>query len=143
MEVLERFPAGARQEQSAAHLARLRAYRLPYRPLVLALRAGWIAFVVTVFAFEPSANPHAHVPLWGEILVAAFWLLLVSSALVGLRAARAGVALSGFAAGVGLLVAFECRTTGHHLGSFWLVEFGASAALLALSAATLRAAPKD
>jgi hypothetical protein len=119
---------------------------LPYpssRVLVRALRWGWIAFVVTVFAFEPSTNSSAHVPLWGEILVAGFWLSLVAAALAGLRAPRMGLALSALAAGLGVEVAFACRATQHHTGAFWMVELGASAALLVLSAAALKAVRRD
>jgi hypothetical protein len=116
---------------------------IPYRVLAHALRIGWIAFVVTVFAFEPSSNPHAHVALWSEIFVGAFWLSLVTAGLAGLWARRPALALSGLASALGLVVAFECRATGHHLGSFWLVELGFSAALLVLSLAALRAAPRD
>jgi hypothetical protein len=117
--------------------------RPSYRALVRTLRWGWIAFVVTVFAFEPAANSNAHVPLWGEILVGGFWLSLVAAGLAGLRVPRMGLALSGLAAGLGVEVAFACRATQHHTGAFWMVELGASAALLILSAAALKAAYRD
>jgi hypothetical protein len=123
--------------------SRLRALDRRIRPrLGRSVVVAWILFIVAVFAFEPAGNAEARVPLWVEGLLGAFWLTLALAALAGIRARRVGLALSGAAAGLGIVLAIECRATQHHVGPFWLAELAGSLALLALSAAAFRAASR-
>jgi hypothetical protein len=98
---------------------------------------GWIAFFLTVLAFEPTPNPQAVIPLWTNLVFAGMVISLLSGALLGAVSPR-----FGFAAGVvggcfGMAIAVACHTTGHHPGAWWIGELVATAGLTALAAGGL------
>lgn len=101
------------------------------------LAAGWILFIVSVF-FEPAPDPNAVVPPWGEVLILSFWLGLAAAGILALaRAGRGAYLAATIAGGLGIVLAITCRTSEHHLGSWWIYEMGATGALTALGAALL------
>jgi hypothetical protein len=70
-------------------------------------------------------------PLWGDVVAASFFVMLLSAALAGPSLPRLGFAAASVAGSLGMVMAVACRTTGHHTGSWWLVELGATAVLTA------------
>lgn len=98
------------------------------------LALGWLAFIVSVF-FEPTSEPGAATPLWGEYLILTFWLSLGAAGIMAAaRVGRGAYAAATIAGGLGIGLAIACRTTAHHLGSWWIYELGATAALTAFGA---------
>lgn len=113
-----------------------RAYPALRRSLVW----SWASFLVAVLALEPASDPNAASPLWAEVTLTAFWgALLAAGALAWMGLGRAALAASAVAGAVGVAVGYACSATGHHLGSWWLVEAGACAGLALLSVACLAA----
>jgi hypothetical protein len=110
---------------------------LPAVPGV-ALAAGWTAFFLGVLLFEPAPTADMHTPLWGDVLVGGFLLVLVAAALLGPSFVRFGFAAATAGGVLGMAVAVACRVTGHHLGTWWLLELGAAAALTGLAVVGLR-----
>jgi hypothetical protein len=115
---------------------RARTLALPHVPGGL-VAAGWVAFMVGVLLFEPAPDPHAATPLWGQLVVAGWALALLAAAATGPLGPRLGFAVATGAGVLGVVISVACRTTGHHPGSWWLVELGATAALTALAAVGL------
>lgn len=116
-----------------------RAPRIPTLPRVAGglVAGGWVAFVVGVLLFEPAPDPHAATPLWGHLVVGGWLLALLTAASAGRLLPRFGFAAATVAGALGIAVSVACRTTGHHPGSWWLAELGATAALTALAAVGL------
>jgi hypothetical protein len=108
---------------------------VPWLPRLLAF--GWLATMVTLIGFEPSSSGITP-PLWAELVVTAFFLVLAASGLAALARHR-GIALwaSLGAAGLGIVLGWSCRATAHHMGSWWLAEVAIFASLFALTAASL------
>ena len=133
---LEELWAAPAAPEPAATLRAPRSRALPQVPGGL-VAAGWVAFVVGVMLFEPAPDPHAATPLWGNLVVAGWALVLLAAAAAGPALARLGFAAATIAGALGIVISVACRTTGHHPGSWWLVELGATAALTGLAAAGL------
>lgn len=118
-------------------LARATAALAPWLPRALAL--AWLATMVVLLGFEPTPS-EVTPPLWADLVVTVFFLALATSAFAALtRHGRVALWASLGAASVGLLLGWACRATAHHIGSWWLVEVGIFAGLLALTAASLAA----
>ncbi len=114
------------------------------RSWALKLGIAWAVLFPLGIALEPTPTVGASEPWWATIASLALLTGLIGT-VVGLsKRMRWGVtaslaASSLFAAGV-----FACPTTGHHaFGLWWIGEFAASLALLAVSGvAYLRARPE-
>jgi hypothetical protein len=79
-------------------------------------------------------------PVWAEVARAGFWTALLSAAMLAwFRRTGPALGVSAVAGFVGLGVAYACSATGHHLGSWWLVEAAACGALGLLSIVALAA----
>jgi hypothetical protein len=107
------------------------------RLLAWAVPVAWIAAIVSLSVLEPT--PHdLQIPGWVDALSTIFFLVLAGSAFAALLR-RAPIALAGSlaAAGIGIVLAWSCRSTAHHLGSWWLVELAVFSGLAALSGAAL------
>jgi hypothetical protein len=82
----------------------------------------WIATLVLAWFLEPAPAANVQPPGYWYAASAVFWVMLASG-LTSLRGSKR-LALGCFAvmgfAGIALGVA--CRTSGHHGGSFWMVE---------------------
>jgi hypothetical protein len=127
---LERLWESPTREPSRRRAARL-------RPLAWLVPIAWIAAVVSLSVLEPT--PHdLQIPGWVDALSTVFFLVLAGSAFAALLR-RAPIALAGSlaAAGIGIVLAWSCRSTAHHLGSWWLVELAVFSGLAALSGAAL------
>jgi hypothetical protein len=112
---------------------------LPARGLVMAIPWLWAAGLVFLLAFAPAANPdEALPPLWVELVVSGFWLtLMVGSVLAAARHTKWALGTAVLAGGLGAALGYACRATGHHIGSWWLVETVVFAVLGVLSLAAL------
>lgn len=133
---LEELWAASADEAPPIAPARMTAIPVALRfgPL---LALACLGFLASIF-FEPASEPGTATPLWGEYLILTFWVALVAAAIMGIaRAGRGAYACATFAGALGIGLAVACRTTSHHLGSWWLYELGATAALTALGAAGL------
>lgn len=121
----------------AARRPRLRSAR-PVRALNGALLVAWSVALVVVIGFAPAGNPEASTPLWANLTLTAWWIGLLAAGILGWsRRVGAALACSFAAAGCGVALGYACRATEHHVGSWWLVETAAFAALGLLSAAAL------
>jgi hypothetical protein len=111
--------------------------RRSLRPIAWLVPIAWIAALVSLSVLEPT--PHdLQIPGWVDALSTIFFLVLAASAFAGLLR-RAPIALAGSlgAAGIGIVLAWSCRSSAHHLGSWWLVELAVFSGLAALSASAL------
>jgi hypothetical protein len=82
----------------------------------------WIGTIVVVGALEPAPAANVHPPGYWYAASAVFWSALGAGmlSLLGPRRIALGCfAAMGFA---GIALGVACRTSGHHAGSFWLVE---------------------
>jgi hypothetical protein len=82
----------------------------------------WIGTIVLVGALEPAPAPGVQPPGYWYAATAVFWSALGAGllSLLGPRRLALGCfATMGFA---GIALGVACRTSGHHAGSFWLVE---------------------
>ena len=105
--------------------------------------ALWGAFLLAVLAFEPTPSPHVVTPAWVVATFCAFWLALIAAGgLAWMRLPRSALTASACAGLLGVAIGYACRTTGHHLGSWWLAEAGACAALAAMSLLALATRPR-
>ncbi|MEO7836923.1 MAG: hypothetical protein ABIS21_04710 [Acidimicrobiales bacterium] len=102
----------------------------------VAVGASWIAVYTLAILLEPrSADAQASDPLWA---VALFMALIgaLSATGVGLaRRQRLGLVASVGAAGLALGAAVMCPVSGHHegIGSWWFLQMGGFASLMAVS----------
>lgn len=104
------------------------------------LSAGWIAALAAIWTFEPvPSNPAAPTPWWAVVTYVAF-LTSLGAMFVGAARRRSwGMGFSALAGGLGMVLAYGCLATGHHLGAWWLVEMGIFGGLTAASVAPRRA----
>ena len=98
---------------------------------------GWIAFFLTVLAFEPTPDPQAVIPLWTNLVFAGMAVSLLAGALLGPLYPRFGFAAATVGGCCGMAISVACHTTGHHPGAWWIGELVATAALTALAAGGL------
>ena len=110
-----------------------------YRRLPRALVLGWAAFFVAIFVLAPAADPAVATPAWVDAASVAILLGIGGAALTAGFAPGFALACSALAAGLGVPVGIACRATEHHIGSWWIVETGAFAALAVASIACLAA----
>jgi hypothetical protein len=109
---------------------------LPWVPGAL-LAGAWLVFYAVVLAFEPRPEPGMTSPVWATTLSAVMLLLLVAAVSVGPVFSKLGFGFATLAGPLGIVLAVNCRASGHHLGSWWLVELGATLALTGLAAVGL------
>ena len=114
----------------------------PAQDLVRRLRwlsTAWIVALAALWTFEPvPSNPAAPNPWWAWVTYVAF---LVSLGVMFVGSARRrswGLGFSAVAGGLGMVLAYGCLATGHHLGAWWIVEMGIFAGLTAASVAPRR-----
>ena len=114
--------------------------RAPHRrarlPGILVV-GGWIAFFLTVLAFEPTPNPQAVIPLWTNLVFAGMAVSLLAAALLGPLLPRLGFSAAVVGGCCGMAISVACHTTGHHPGAWWIGELVATTALTALAAGGL------
>jgi hypothetical protein len=113
-----------------------RAGRAAVERLGWALAVGWVA-LVTASAMAPAPAADVVTPLWVDWVLAGFLLSLGVAGMTGLARLRIAFGASALAGAFGVALSISCKTTGHHGGSWWLYELGATAALTALSFACL------
>jgi hypothetical protein len=100
---------------------------------------GWALIFGALLVFQPEpANPQAAIPLWADLLFAAFFMALFATFAGLAYRARWGLGASIGAAGLGVLVALACSVTGHHPGAWWAYELGGFAFLGGLSLVAFR-----
>ncbi len=116
-----------RPERSRARLSWPEAYPPGY-----VLLGGWIAYLVTVMAFQPDPEPGMIWPTWMTASSVAMFLLLLGAGALALFPTL-GYGLAGLAGGLGMALSVGCRAAEHHLGNWWLAELGATAALTGLA----------
>jgi hypothetical protein len=135
LEELWRTPAAEPKRPRSPRLTAATAYSWLWPALV----AAWIGVLVAIF-LAPAGNAEVAIPLWVDVALWAWWLTLMAAAGLALtphrNAALAGSALAG---GIGTVLGYACKATGHHTGGWWIVETAAFAALTALSVAALLA----
>jgi hypothetical protein len=103
------------------------------------LLVAWIATIVAINVFEPRPTDPTAIPLWGTILMSAFIFTLFGSFLGLANRRRWGLGTSALAGVLGMVLAGACAVTGHHTGSFLIVEGVAFTGIAAGSVAALRA----
>ncbi|MGH2783646.1 MAG: hypothetical protein ACRDJ1_00095 [Actinomycetota bacterium] len=106
----------------------------PQRVWTRRLAIAWVASIAGLILFEPvPTDANAAEPVWAT--VAAFMFLGALAAMaVGMRTRRRwAYAVSGGAGVLGMLLAYACLESGHHLGAWWMIELVTFGALTALS----------
>jgi hypothetical protein len=108
------------------------------------IAAAWIVVVAAVLASEATAtDPGVVMPRWGEVARVA---LIASLGFMFLGAARRRswtFGVSAIAGGLGMVLAYGCRVSGHHTGAWWLVELAAFAGLTGSSLIARRAVREE
>jgi hypothetical protein len=114
---------------------RRRRMRLPALPLVpgAPLAAGWLVFFSSALLFEPPPEPGMTWAPWMMAISVAQIVLLLAAAGLGPMSGALGFCAAAIAGPLGIALAVSCRATEHHLGNWWLVELGATAALTGLA----------
>lgn len=104
------------------------------------LSTAWIAALAVLWTFQPvPSNPAPH-PWWAWMTYVAF-LASLGAMFVGAARRRSwALGFSAIAGGLGMVLAYACLATDHHLGAWWLVEMGTFAGLTAASVAPRRRA---
>jgi len=98
------------------------------------LSLAWVVGVGSLVLFEPTpTNPNAHVPVWAAVAGYAFLAALASMAVGFARKQRWVFGVSGAAGVLGMMLAYACMDSGHHLGAWWLIELGTFGTLTAMS----------
>jgi hypothetical protein len=145
LELLWETPARPRPSTAAVPGARARLSR--FATSGTALAAAW-AVAIAVVGAAPVPAEEADAPLvwWDAVYFFLAVGIVIGLGLLATRLAQVpyGWACSAVAGGLGVILGIACRASGHHLGSWWLLETAAFAAVLGVSvagAATRRAQP--
>jgi hypothetical protein len=92
-----------------------------------------------VIGAAPVPADEADAPLvwWDAVYLLLAVALVVGPGFLAARLAHVprGWACSAVAGGLGVILGIACRASGHHLGSWWLLETAAFAAVAAVSVA--------
>jgi hypothetical protein len=136
LDELERLWEASTPEPTPARLLWDRMWRAATRRWTLA--GAWIV-AIGVLGAAPVPADEADAPLvwWDAVYLVGTVLVVVGAGFLVARLARVprGWASSAVAGGLGVVLGIECRASGHHLGTWWLVEAAAFAAVLAVSVA--------
>lgn len=104
------------------------------------LGIAWAVVVTAIYSFEPApTNPNAPVQLWAAVTGIVFLATLGAMAVTAVRRHRLMFGISAFGGVLGMVLAYACLASGHHLGAWWLVELGAFGGLTTMSIAADRA----
>ncbi len=115
---------------------RLRSVAAAWLPRFVAL--AWVVTMVVLIGFEPAPAENVTPPLWADLVATGFFLALAGAAFAAItRHGRTAMFASLGAAGIGLVLAWSCRATAHHMGSWWLAELAIFGSLFAASAGAL------
>ena len=129
-------PARLPSATTPARMLGERAWRLATRGRTLT--GAWVvAIVVLGAAPAPADETDAPLVWWDAAYLVGVVLVVVGLGFLAARLTHVprGWACSGVAAGFGVLLGIACRTSGHHLGSWWLFEAAAFGAVFAVSVA--------
>ena len=136
LDELELIWEASAAEPTPARLLWDRTWRAATRRWTLA--GAWIV-AIGVLGAAPVPADEADAPLvwWDFVALGGVVAAVVGVGFLAARLARVprGWACSAVAGGLGVLLGIECRASGHHLGTWWLVEAAAFAAVLAVSVA--------
>ena len=98
------------------------------------LGIAWTAGVGSLLMFSPvPTNADAREPAWAIVAGVAFLATLALMAVGLIRKHRWAFGASAAAGLLGMMLAYACMDSGHHLGAWWLIELGTFGALTALS----------
>ena len=98
------------------------------------LAISWGASIAGLILFEPApTNPNATEPLWAYVTAYTFLGTLAAMAVVMRMRRRWAYGVSAGAGVLGMLLAYACLASGHHLGAWWMIEMVTFGALTALS----------
>jgi hypothetical protein len=136
LEELWDAPAAAEPEESAPAGERRSRLAVPLVPGMV-LVGGWIAFFTIAFTLEPAPEPGATPAAWAVAVWTANLVLLLGAAGLGPVFSRFGFGAAAVAGAFAMAGSVSCRATEHHLGNWWLLELGATAALTGLAAVGL------
>jgi peptidoglycan/LPS O-acetylase OafA/YrhL len=109
---------------------------LPRVPGAL-LAGSWLAFYAVVLAFQPEPEHGMTTPVWATTVSTVMLLMLLGAVAIGPVVSKVGFGLAALAGPLGIVLAVNCRASGHHLGNWWLAELGATVALTGLATAGL------
>jgi hypothetical protein len=88
----------------------------------------WLAFLSLALIFEPAPAAGVVPPLYWQVASVLFWTLAPAAFLARMFAGpRAACVLASFMGASGVVMGIGCRTSGHHLGTWWMVETGVAA----------------
>jgi hypothetical protein len=136
LEELWDAPAAADPDEglppSAPAPARASRWALPLVPGMV-LVGGWIAFFTIALTLEPAPEPGATPAGWAVAVWTANLVLLLGAAGLGPIFSRFGFGAAAVAGAFAMAGSVSCRATEHHLGNWWLLELGATAALTGLA----------
>jgi hypothetical protein len=145
LELLWQAPARPHPETAPAPRLRDRLWHLATSGRALAV--AW-ATAIVVLGAAPVPADEADAPLvwWDAVYLLVAVGIVVGPGFLAARLAHIprGWACSAVAGGLGVILGIGCRATEHHLGSWWLLETAAFAAVAAVSvagAASRRAKP--
>ena len=97
---------------------------------------GWPALIALLLVIEPEPAMDMVPPVWVELLGLGFFMAVLGAMVTA--AARSPLAARwSVGAGAALLaLAVSCPASGHHslTASWWLIQLGAAAAMIAASA---------
>jgi hypothetical protein len=117
-------------EDRLAQIARSAPQSMWRRRISLA----WIGSISGLLIFQPvPTNAEAAEPAWATVVGIAFLATLGAMAIGLGRRQRWAYTVSGGAGVLGMLLAYACLASGHHLGVWWMIELGVFAGLTALS----------
>jgi hypothetical protein len=103
------------------------------------LSIAWAMTIAGIVLFEPvPTNADAAEPWWAVAAGITFLATLGAITITAIRRHRAFFPISAFAGGLGMVLAYACLASGHHLGAWWLIELSAFAGLAAMSIAADR-----
>ncbi|MGH2792902.1 MAG: hypothetical protein ACRDKG_01225 [Actinomycetota bacterium] len=98
------------------------------------LAISWVASIAALILFEPvPTDANAAEPAWAYVTAYTFLGALAAMA-IGMRMQRRwAYGVSAGAGVLGMLLAYACLASGHHLGAWWMIEMVTFGALTALS----------